>query len=220
MNREEQLVYCKKCTNRKMNMQQGLLCGLTGAKAEFTGECAQFSEDETVKVHVGDTQALNHEVFLDRVSTETLVNLRKEQNLPMALLTGSSVGLLAAVLWAAITVTTEYQIGFMAIAIGALVGISMRYTGKGVDPIFGIFGGLIAVISCALGNFLSIIGFVASYENLGYIETLLLFDYSQLFPIMQETFSAIDLLFYGFAAFEGYKFSFRRFTEKGLSEIN
>lgn len=200
-------------------MQEGLLCSLTGTKALFIGECPEYSEDERVKVHLDDTQVLRHEALLERISHETLDALRKEQNLPMALLAGSSSGILAAILWAAITVSTEYQIGFMAIAIGALVGFAIRYAGKGVDPIFGIFGGLIAVFSCVLGNFFSIIGLVASYENLGYVETLLLFDYSQFLPVMQETFGAIDLLFYGFAAFEGYKFSFRRFTEKGLSEI-
>lgn len=104
----------------------------------------------------------------------------------------------------------------MAIAVGALVGLSIRFVGKGVDKIFGISGGIIAVLSCVLGNFFSIIGFIANTEGLGYFETLNVFNYSQLIPIMIETFSGIDLLFYGIAAYEGYKFSFRTFTEKDL----
>lgn len=119
----------------------------------------------------------------------------------------------------AITVATGYQIGFMAIAVGALVGLSIRFVGKGVDKIFGISGGIIAVLSCVLGNFFSIIGFIANTEGLGYFETLNVFNYSQLIPIMIETFSGIDLLFYGIAAYEGYKFSFRTFTEKDLYEL-
>ena len=66
---------------------------------------------------------------------------------------------------------------------------------------------------------LILIGFIANSEGLGYFETLSLFDYSQLIPIMTETFSGMDLLFYGIAAYEGYKFSFRTFTEKDLYEL-
>lgn len=70
-----------------------------------------------------------------------------------------------------------------------------------------------------MGNFLSIIGFVANAEDLGYLETFELFDYSQFIPILSETFSFMDLLFYGFAVYEGYKFAFRTFTEKDIYEL-
>ena len=70
-----------------------------------------------------------------------------------------------------------------------------------------------------LGNFFSIIGFVANAQELGYWETLNLFDYSQVVSIMTEIFNPIDLLFYGIAAYEGYKFSFRTFTEKDIYEL-
>jgi hypothetical protein len=49
MTREEQLRYCKKCTNRKMDMKQGLLCSLTGEKAAFEGRCPDYDLDEQVK---------------------------------------------------------------------------------------------------------------------------------------------------------------------------
>lgn len=46
MTRDEQLVFCKKCVNRKMNMQQGLLCGLTDKKADFEESCPNFVIEE------------------------------------------------------------------------------------------------------------------------------------------------------------------------------
>ena len=182
MTREQQLKFCKKCTNRRLDMKVGLLCNLTGEMAHFENECKSFNLDEAVVEKIDDTEAVE-------------------------------------LLWGAITVATGYQIGFMAIAVGALVGLSIRFVGKGVDKIFGISGGIIAVLSCVLGNFFSIIGFIANTEGLGYFETLNVFNYSQLIPIMIETFSGIDLLFYGIAAYEGYKFSFRTFTEKDLYEL-
>ncbi len=153
------------------------------------------------------------------VDDKVLDKLRLEQNYPMALICGITVGILGAVLWGAITLATNYQIGYMAIAIGAGVGFTIRFAGKGVDPIFGISGAIIAVLSCLLGNFFSIIGFLANQENLGYIDTLLMFDYSFLLQLMEETFSPIDLLFYGLAGAQGYKFAFRALTEKDVAVL-
>ena len=112
---------------------------------------------------------------------------------------------------------TNFQIGYMAIAIGAGVGIAMRYFGKGIDQIFGVLGAAIAVFSCFIGNFFSVIGFYANAESLDFFETLLLFDYAYFFPVMSETFGFMDIVFYGIAGYEGYKFSFRTFTEADVA---
>ncbi len=147
---------------------------------------------------------------------EILENLKSEQNLPKAIISGIAAGIICAILWGAITVITNYQIGYLAIALGAGVGFTIRYFGKGITAIFGISGAIIAILSTVLGNFLSIIGYVANYEGLGYFETLTLFDYSQLIPVMTETFSFMDIIFYAIAGYEGYKFAFRVITNKDL----
>lgn len=43
---EERISYCKICENRKMNMQIGLLCGLTNEKPTFEGSCESFAGDQ------------------------------------------------------------------------------------------------------------------------------------------------------------------------------
>ena len=45
MTREEQLRFCSVCKHRKMDMQQGMLCELTNAKADFDGTCPNYDED-------------------------------------------------------------------------------------------------------------------------------------------------------------------------------
>lgn len=45
MNRQQQLQWCQKCKHRKMNMQRGLLCGLTDEFANFETECKDFDKD-------------------------------------------------------------------------------------------------------------------------------------------------------------------------------
>lgn len=219
MNRLEQLVFCKKCTNRKMDLQQGLVCSLTGEKANFNNECPDFKLDESVKVQVDDTEPLEHEEVRNQLSDELLEKLKLEQNLTMAIVAGVGAGLVGAALWGLITVVTNYQIGYLALAIGAGVGFSMRYFGKGIDQIFGVIGGGVAVLSCVLGNFFSIIGFYANAEGADFIEMLFIFDYAYFIPVMTETFSVMDVIFYGLAGYEGYKFSFRTFTEADMENL-
>jgi len=218
MTDRDRLVICENCNNRKMDIDKGILCGLTSEKATFIDSCNNFIKDEEIKnirnpereVHTSDIQY--------KISDKSLQKLKSEQNLPIGILVSFTVGLIGAFLWAAITVTTEFQIGYMAIAIGAAVGYSLRLVGKGIEPIFGFTGATIAIISCLLGNIFSLIGFVAHSEGLSYLDTILIIDYSLIPSAMAENFSPIDLLFYGIAGYEGYKFSFRVFTEKELND--
>ncbi|WP_236032991.1 hypothetical protein [Algoriphagus pacificus] len=176
--------------------------------------CPTYSIDERAAMEMGANDLVEPAFMVENISESKLRELRMEQNFPLAVLGGIVAGIIGAVLWGIITVATNFQIGYMAIAIGAGVGFTIRFLGKGVDQSFGYAGGAIALLSCVLGNFLSILGFVANQEELNYIETLIYFDYSYTFILMQETFEIIDLLFYGIAAYEGYKFSFRQLTKE------
>lgn len=220
MTREEHLKFCKTCLSRDMDMKQGLLCKLTGRIADFETECKDYTIDNQEVERLDTEDAIEHHEVLGKISEEQLEKFRKEQNLSGGIFVSILVGVIAAIVWAALTVATEMQIGLVAIAIGAAVGFAMRFVGKGIDPIFGICGAIIAVLSCVIGNFLSIIGFVANAEDLGYVETLLMFDYSYAFEAMQETASGMDLFFYAIAGYEGYKFSFRTFTERDVHDLN
>ena len=203
-----------------MDMSQGIICSLTGAKAAFQGECSDFRLDEKVKIApIDDQNGLPASEIARELSPEVMERLRLEQRLLPGVISGLVIGLLGAILWGVITVATGFQIGYMAIAIGAGVGLVVRKFGNGIDPIFGFWGAGISLFSVLFGNFLSIIGFIANSEGLGYLETLTRFDYSFLPALMSETFSIIDLVFYGIALYEGYKFSFRVITRKTLFEL-
>jgi F0F1-type ATP synthase assembly protein I len=152
------------------------------------------------------------------LSAENIEQLRMEQKLKRGIVAGLVVGIVGAILWGIITVIAEYQIGYMAIAVGAGVGFAVRKLGKGIDQVFGFWGAGISLFSVLLGNFLSIIGFIANAEGLGYIETLFMFDYSYLPQVMKESFSAMDLLFYAIAMYEGYQFSFRKITRSDKNQ--
>lgn len=134
---------------------------------------------------------------------------RRDQRLSVAILAGLAAAIIGGILWAVITVTTKYQIGFMAIGVGFLVGYAVSL-GHAVDKIFGIIGATFALLGCLLGNCLSLIGFAANEENSSLSAVLGSLDFSTLFSAMTATMQPMDFLFYGIAIYEGYRFSFRR----------
>jgi len=48
MTREEQLSFCKRCSFRKLDLKQGLICNIKGQKADFETECPDFEVDSKV----------------------------------------------------------------------------------------------------------------------------------------------------------------------------
>ncbi|MGE3802062.1 MAG: hypothetical protein AB7H80_13655 [Candidatus Kapaibacterium sp.] len=148
------------------------------------------------------TQTSDEPVDLEFVEGNALEQLKREQNLPRGVLFGVGAALVGAGLWAAITISTGYQIGFMAIGVGLLVGFAVRKGGQGIEQIFGIVGASLAFLGCLLGN-------VFTALNFGWPLN------SELFSWMFSDF--MDFLFYGLAIYEGYKFSFRRVTESDLA---
>jgi hypothetical protein len=157
---------------------------------------------------------------LDSAQTQYLrKHLKSEQNLGLGIVSGSLGAAIGAALWAVITVVTGWQIGFMAIGIGFLVGYAMRTFGRGIDMLFGIAGGALSLLGCLLGKLLSVCGFISIRENIPFLSTLSQMELSVVVDLMLESFSPMDLLFYGIAVYEGYRLSFRQMTDADQQAI-
>jgi hypothetical protein len=137
---------------------------------------------------------------------------RQEQNLVAGGLAGLVAAVTGAAIWAGITVATDYQIGWMAVGIGFLVGIAVRTVGKGVDQVFGITGAVMALIGCALGNVFTVAYFIAMQTGAPLAEVLTQLDVDLLLERLISTFQVTDLLFYGMAVYFGYRYAFRELT--------
>jgi len=148
-----------------------------------------------------------------------LDTLRAEQSL----VNGIAAGLLSAIagagIWAGITIVSDYQIGWIAVAIGFVVGYSVRLAGKGLDQIFGVVGGLLALAGCALGNVGIIAYYVALDAGIGFMDVLSQLNLAIAFDLLSSTFEVIDLLFYAIAAYFGYKYAFRQVTEEDFNRV-
>lgn len=137
---------------------------------------------------------------------------REEQNLLVGSLAGLVAAVVGAAVWAGVTVVTEYQIGWMAVGVGFLVGIAMRVTGKGIDQIFGVVGAAMSLVGCALGNLFTISYFMADSVGMAMMDILNQMTIADVFGLLKETFQVMDILFYGLALYFGYRYAFRQLT--------
>ncbi len=152
---------------------------------------------------------------------QVVAELRAKQNFSLALVGGLAAAVLGAMVWALITVATNYQIGWMAVGVGFLVGGTVRMLGHGIDKSFGHLGATLSVFGCLLGNILSICAIVAAQKGLALLAVVTYVgSHPNVIPAaLIATFHPMDLLFYGLAIYEGYRFSFRRITEAEIGRV-
>lgn len=142
--------------------------------------------------------------------------IQEEQNFSMAIIAGGAAALIGALLWGAITFFTGTKIVWAAIGVAFIVGWAVRQFGRGTDKIFGILGAGLALASCVLGNILTLAALLARENEAPFYEV---FEYLVSYPVESlELFmslsSPIDLLFYAFAAYYGYRYAIRQVTRE------
>jgi len=138
-----------------------------------------------------------------------IAEIRKQQNLPLAIAGGLGAAIAGAIAWAIIGVVTKMELGIVAVALGYIVGRAIRELGKGIDPVFGYVGAACALFGCGLGNLLGALAFYAEARHVPFMDVLLGFDVALWSRLFTMVFQPMDLLFYGIAVYEGYRFSFR-----------
>ncbi|MBP7866740.1 MAG: hypothetical protein KA419_12410 [Acidobacteria bacterium] len=148
-----------------------------------------------------------------------LRRLRDEQSLLRGFLGGAVAALVGAAIWAGVTFGTGYQIGWMAVGVGFLVGFAIRLTGKGIDPKFGVMGAVLSLAGCLIGNYLTVCAVLAKELHTPFFDLLTSVDFNFVLLVMKETFSPIDLVFYALAVFEGYRFSIRGLTDEEKAKL-
>jgi hypothetical protein len=77
---------------------------------------------------------------------------RSKQNLGLGIVGGLLGALLGAVIWIVVAFVTNYELGLIAILVGFLAGFGVRQLGKGVDPVFGVMGAVLALVGSLVGS--------------------------------------------------------------------
>ena len=147
--------------------------------------------------------------------------MEMQQNMLMAIAGGAGAAVIGAAVWAGVTVSTGYQIGWMAIGIGFLVGIMVRFLGKGLTMPYGVIGAVFALVGCLGGNLLSLCGFISIQESVSFIMIVenMLKQPAMIVELLKATFNPMDFVFYAIAVYEGYKFSFRQINQEDIAQL-
>ena len=142
-----------------------------------------------------------------RPATASPVAAPGGESLAMACLAGLVAAGVGAALWAGITLLTNFQIGWMAVGVGALVGVAVRKFGKGTTSTFGVVGAVLALGGCLSGNFLTGAVVLARHWDVSLATLFTRVTPDLTVRLMTAMFSPIDLLFYALALWQGYKLS-------------
>jgi hypothetical protein len=160
------------------------------------------------------------QIGLDQSKVESLMRRRRaDQSMPLAILAGVLSALVGAILWGIASDATGYQIGWMAVGVGFLVGYSVQFLGKGIETPYRYVGAICALAGCVLGNFFAIVGAVAQQYHVSVLSVLSHIPFNVALDMMTKTFQPMDLLFYAIAVYEGYRFSLKRLTQVELAGL-
>jgi len=140
-------------------------------------------------------------------SVPAINELDYDSNLVLGLIGGVVAMLISAILWGVISYATEYQISWMAIGVGIFVGVSIQKLGKGKSLIYGISGAVLSLFGCLLGNYLFYNGILAREWEAPFFEVLMAISFqpAAIIEIFTLAFDFMDLLFYGVAAYIGFR---------------
>jgi len=137
------------------------------------------------------------------------VEIEKKGNFALALLAGIIAAILGAGLWMAVEVGLQMKIGFVAIAIGALVGFAIRLAGHGGSALYGVLGAVLTLVGCLGGEILTVL-YTASSPQQSMLDLARTTDYVSLIQIIFTKMDPIGYLIYGIGIFEGYKLSIKK----------
>lgn len=243
MNQKERLAICSNCINRKLDYEHGYVCQLSGRFADFEGTCKHYAIDETVidtiKVRTKDrpfvplfdpapapeeiatkTKAVQKKADKrKKLSKVAQKKLRRYQSFIYALIGGLLVTAIASVGWAFITAISGYQEVYMAVGVGLLVGIAVRFFGAGVKRIFGVLAALFALAGSLLGYYLSQAGFPEELQLVGIIKVPDYLKPDLMLNTMQGSFVPLDLLFYALAILLAYLLAIRRINSRKMARL-
>jgi len=132
-----------------------------------------------------------------------------------AILGGAVGAILSAALWAVIVSVTNTQFGLFAIGVGLIVGVAVRFGGRGATLVHGGIAALFALVGTVLGNIFTVASVVGTIRGVPILEMLTSPDeISFVMSSFTRTFEVIDLLFYGLAVYTAFSTASREETRR------
>lgn len=154
-----------------------------------------------------------------RFSKVARKKLRRYQNFFYAFLGGLLVAAIAALGWAFATAITGFQAVYMALGVGLLVGIAVRFFGAGINRVFGVLAALLALAGSLLGYYLSQTSLLGKVYLASILKVPEYLHLDLMIGSIRDTFVPLDLLFYGLAALLAYLLAIRRVGSRKIARL-
>jgi hypothetical protein len=126
--------------------------------------------------------------------------------LGLGVIAGALAAFAVAVLWAAITAATHFQIGYMAIGVGFAVAFAVRIASQSHGRTQALLSAALSLFGCLVGNYLTATAILAAHVHADVVGISI-----ALLPkapgVIAETFNLMDLVFYAIGVYFGYKYA-------------
>jgi hypothetical protein len=143
--------------------------------------------------------------------------LRSRQRIPIAILAGFGGAVLGAAAWLGLSSLFGLQVGWMAIVVGVLVGVTMRYFGHGIDLPISIAALFMVALGIVAGDLASGCAAAArASKDLGFLDQVARLTPEKVVAIMKGSFDVIDVVFDVTGLVAGVLLSRRRVSVKGI----
>ncbi|PIY08768.1 MAG: hypothetical protein COZ18_10580 [Flexibacter sp. CG_4_10_14_3_um_filter_32_15] len=177
---------------------------------EFNQNNTQLNASEDIDT---ESDYLDESFALPKKSS--LSNMKSKSNLLLGIILSLVGALGAAYTWGKTTMLIDEYIeqhhyAFMAVLVGLLAALGMRFGGRGHRPIFGVMAILITILGFFVGNALAAVEPIVQSFQLSYLETFTTFDISHLWGFLKDRFEYVDIAFYALGVFFAYYFSFTK----------
>jgi len=131
------------------------------------------------------------------------------ENLFLGMIAGLVASVAGALIWAGITIATGSHIGYVALGVGALVGMAIRLAGNGTSPVYGVIGAVLTLLGCLGGETLAVVQ-SATTPELGFLDVLNHVNLIDVVTHIVTNASPITYFIYAIGIYEGYKLSIRK----------
>lgn len=141
--------------------------------------------------------------------------MKKNQKFGIGIVFGIIAMIVGIIVWTGTMLLISYKLDWMALGVALLIGYSIRFFGKGVEPRFGITGAILAFIGSITGNlFTACIMFARGVKNHSFLLVVSQLNPGTAFYFLKAVIGPFDVIFCLGAMFIAYYFAFKPIKEK------
>ncbi|RLA30982.1 MAG: hypothetical protein DRR11_10755 [Gammaproteobacteria bacterium] len=144
--------------------------------------------------------------------------LLSEQNYQAALISGLIATILAASIYAVIAIVAGYTVSYLAIGLGAFIGFTIQFLGRGIESRYTVLASILAIVGCVLGNFFAELIPLARVYGQSASDIASQITFQSLVDFTVSSFRPLTILFWLLAVAAASYFAKRRLSrEDGLA---